>query len=341
MRKFWTMLGAAALLLIAAAFLASCGGRAEARGKLQVLYSGNLRGSVAPCGCHTPKGGIARWAAFINRQKDPDASWLTVDAGDYVDRAGSGGCSSKCQFMVSSYQDLRYDVLNVGKQEVWMGYQALDSLIQAAAAKGTKFVSANLVNIKSKRPMTNPTVIKDYGHFRVGILGLLSELDFPKGSALLDSSKLALLPYMDAAAKYLPTLIRKTDAVVVLGELSSGQIDTLVKAYPQIALVISTGAVRNGETVAMSGKTRVLGTGSSGYSGHWAKLEFNPAWHDSIGFSQYQDQLTDTYDEKGPWADKLAAFNAASPSPNKTPPTNQNPASVPVTAPTTSAPPKG
>jgi 2',3'-cyclic-nucleotide 2'-phosphodiesterase (5'-nucleotidase family) len=255
---------------------------------------------------------VARWAAFINRQKNPDASWLTVDAGDYVDRAGNGGCSSKCQFMVTSYEDLHYDVLNIGKQEVWMGYNALDSLIRATkAARNTQFVSANLINVKTKRPLTSPTVIKDYGHFRVGLIGLLAEADFPRGSALLDSTHLAVTPYMEAAAKYLPSLIRKTDAVVVLGELSSGQIDTLVKAYPDIALVISTGALRNGETPLTIGKTRVIGPGSSGYSGHWAMLEFNAGGKDSIGFSQYQDQLTDTYDEKGVWADKLAAFNAA------------------------------
>jgi len=179
---------------------------------------------------------VARWAAFINRQKNPDASWLTVDAGDYVDRAGTGGCSSKCQFMVTSYEDLHYDVLNIGKQEVWMGYDALDSLIRATkAAKHTQFVSANLVNVKSHRPITSPTVIKEYGHFRVGLIGLLSESDFPRGSSLLDSVHLAVTPYMDAAKKYLPSL---------------------------------------------------------------------------LGFTQYQDQLTDAYDEKGEWSDKLAAFNA-------------------------------
>ena len=282
---------------------------------------------------------MARWAAFINRQKNPDASWLTVDAGDYVDRAGNGGCSSKCQFMVTSYEDLHYDVLNIGKQEVWMGYNALDSLIRATkAAKNTQFVSANLINVKTKRPMTSPSVIKDFGHFRVGLIGLLAEADFPRGSALLDSTHLAVTPYMDAARKYLPSLLHKTDAVVVLGELSSGQIDTLVKAFPDIALVISTGALRNGETPLTIGKTRVVGPGSSGYSGHWAMLEFNAAGKDSLGFSQYQDQLTESYEEKGLWADKVAAFNATPASPISATPAKS--AVSPITTSTTNTPQK-
>jgi hypothetical protein len=112
---------------------------------------------------------------------------------------------------------------------------------------------------------------------------------------------------------------------VVLAELSSGQIDTLAKAFPQIDLVISTGALKTGETLTTSGKTRVIGTGSSGYSGHFVTMEMNPSWGDSIAYVPFQDQLTDAYDERGPWADRLAAFNAAPPPP---------PPSRPATAPT-------
>ena len=79
--------------------------------------------------------------------------------------------------MVTSYEDLHYDVLNIGKQEAWMGYTALDSLIRATrAAKKTEFVSANLVDVHTRRPITNPTMIKDYGSVRVGIIGLLARL---------------------------------------------------------------------------------------------------------------------------------------------------------------------
>ena len=54
----------------------------------------------------------------------------------------------------------------------------------------------------------------------------------------------------------------------------------------------------------------VFGSGSSGYNGHYAMLEFNPAWKDSINFISFQDGLTDTYEEKGEWTERLAAFEA-------------------------------
>jgi 2',3'-cyclic-nucleotide 2'-phosphodiesterase (5'-nucleotidase family) len=254
---------------------------------------------------------VARWATFINRHGDPEAAWLVVDAGNYVDRQGSGGCSNKCQFMVTTYKDLHYDVLNLGKQEVWMGYETLTAMIDTT--KGTQFVSANLLDLKTRKPLAKPYVIKDYGTMRVGVIGLVNEGDFPKGTSLLDTTRLMIQPHLEAAKKYIPALSRKVDAVVLICELPAAALDTLLKVVPDIDLVISTGAVRSGETPSMVGKTRIMGTGSSGYNGHYAMLEFNPAWGDSIGFRQYQDALSDIYEEKGLWADKLAAFSASPP----------------------------
>lgn len=227
-----------------------------------------------------------------------------------MDRQGSGGCSNKCQFMITSYKDLHYDVLNLGKQEVWMGYETLTDLIDTT--KRTDFVSANLLDLKTKKPLAKPYAIKDYGNLRVGVIGLVNEGDFPKGTSLLDTTQLMIMPHREAAKKYIPSLARKVDAVVLLCELSSVQLDTLLKLVPEIDLVLSTGGIKSGENVSVIGKTRILGTGSSGYNGHYAMLEFNPAWKDSIGFAGYQDGLTDTYDEQGEWTERLAAFDLAS-----------------------------
>lgn len=251
---------------------------------------------------------MARWAAFVNRHRDADAAWLTVDAGNYVDRDQGGGCSNKCQFLVTSYKDLHYDVLNIGKQEAWMGYETLVALMDTTP--GTQFVSANLVDVNTRKPIAKPYVIKDYGKIRVGVMGLLNEADFPPGTLLLDTTKLKVVPALEAAQKYVPALSRKVDAVVLLSDLPSTSLDSILKHVPGIDVVISAGALRTGENAARVENSQVVGTGSSGYAGHFATLEFNPAWGDSIGFSNFLDQLTDVYDEQGLWADRQAAFEA-------------------------------
>lgn len=225
-----------------------------------------------------------------------------------MDRAGAkGGCSDKCQFLVNSYEDLHYDVLNIARQEVSMGYETLVALRDTA--KSTDYVSANLVDAKSNKPIFDPYVIKDYGNMRIGVIGLLRDADFPATSSIVDTTLMRVTPTMDAVNKYLPELMRKSDAVLVLCELPTDDIDTLVAKYPDIDLIISTGALRTGETTQTVGKkTRLLGTGSSGYNGHYALLEFQPAWGDSIAFTDFKDALLETYDVPGTWSERLAAF---------------------------------
>lgn len=244
--------------------------------------------------------------------------------------------------MITSYRDLHYDVLNLGRQEAWMGLSTLQALMDTT--KNTEFVSANLIKVKSGKPVAKPYVIKDYGNMRVGILGLLNEADFPKASSLLDSNELRVDPYFEAARKYVAMLRKKTDAVVLLCELPTAAIDSLVNSMPNaIDLVISTGALRSGEAPSQNGRTHIVSPGSSGYSGHYAMLEFNPAWKDSVGFANTTDYLTDTYEEQGEWTDKLAAFNSTpgSPTPpakttqmiNGVPPTSASPTVAPTVKP--------
>lgn len=225
-----------------------------------------------------------------------------------MDRAGAkGGCSDKCQFLVNSYSDLHYDVLNIARQEVSMGYETLVALRDTS--KKTSYVSANLIDAKTKKLIFDPYVIKDYGNMRVGVMGLLRDADFPATSSVVDTNVMRVTSTKDAAAKYLPEVLRKSDAVILLCELPTDDLDSLVKEYPDIDVIISTGALRSGETTTMLGKkTRLLGTGSSGYNGHYATLEFKPEWGDSLGFADFKDALLEQYDVTGPWTEKLAAF---------------------------------
>lgn len=323
METWWASRSAARRLmmisLLAAFGIAGIYGCAPtpAEGKLQVFYTGSLRGSVSPCGCKVSKGGMARLTAFVNRNQEPDANWLMVDAGNFVDRSGTGqGCSAKCEFMLSSYDGLNFDVLNIARQEISLGYDALKTLREKTTH--TKFVSGNLVDITSGKLLFDPYVIRDYGSIKVGVLGLLRDADFPANTSLLDSTKLKVTGTREAADRYLRELKGKVNSVVLLCELSTEDLDTIIAAHPEIDLVISSGPVRSGETMSKIGRTVIVGTGSSGYNGHYAMLEFNPTWGDSIACKPYQDALTDAYDEHSPIAEKLAVFEEQNGLPRRT-----------------------
>ena len=187
-----------------------------------------------------------------------------------------------------------------------MGYETLVAMRDTT--DDTKFVSANLIDVNSGKPLFDPYVIKDYGNMRVGIIGLLRPADFPPHSSGMDTTNLRADDFLETANKYIPVLDRKCDAIVVLAELPTADVDALVEAHPEIDMIISTGALRTGEQLSDIGKTKVLGTGSSGYNGHWVSMEFDPEWGDSIAYDSFRDQLTDKYQEEGEWSERLATF---------------------------------
>lgn len=187
-----------------------------------------------------------------------------------------------------------------------MGYETLVAMRDTTET--TKFVSANLIDVSTGKPLFDPYIIRKYGNMRIGVMGLLRPADFPPHSSGIDTVHLRTEDFIETAAKYIPTLKRKCDAIVVLAELPTADVEALVEAQPDIDLIISTGALRTGEQISDIGKTKVIGTGSSGYNGHWISMEFDPAWGDSVAYDTFRDQLTDQYDEEGEWAQKLAAF---------------------------------
>jgi 2',3'-cyclic-nucleotide 2'-phosphodiesterase (5'-nucleotidase family) len=235
---------------------------------------------------------LVRRANFYNKIHDTDANWLTLDAGNFIARESGDRCSPKCDLMIQSFKLMKYDGLNLGSTELSLGYDALKGLVDTL---GIPLISANLVDARTNKTIAKPYVIRRYGNMTIGVLGLMKS----EGSTRIlgaDSTRLKVLPQMEVAKVLVPKLDAKTDAVVLLCDLSTKEIDTLLQVVPQIAAVISTGPLVPGTQA-----TRIRGawcapTGSSGHEGTALTLEFNPAWGDSIGESFVDVQLTGDYD---------------------------------------------
>ena len=65
---------------LALTLLASCGGGDS---RLLIVTSNDVSGKTSPCGCHTPKGGLARRAAFLDSVRSKRANVLVLDAGNF------------------------------------------------------------------------------------------------------------------------------------------------------------------------------------------------------------------------------------------------------------------
>jgi len=236
---------------------------------------------------------LVRRANFYNKYRDPDANWLTLDVGNYLDRAARRGISPKSSLMLRSYQAMGYDVLGLGQLELAMGVDTLEGIIDTL---GIPVVCANVLDARTQKPVAHPYYIRRYGNMVIGVTCLVNSDD--RRYSNLDTTEYKLLPYLDVARTLIPKLDRKVDAIVLLCDFRNAPIDTLLQVTPQIDVILTTGILRPASRVVYSSRTLLVPTGSSGQNGTALLLEFNPAMGDSLGHDFVNEQLTDEYEGK-------------------------------------------
>src|SRR5712691_11285640 len=112
--------GRLALLVASLALLASCGGSDS---RLLVVTTTDVSGKTSPCGCHTPKGGLARRATFLDSMRAVRKHVLVVDAGGFfpvTDDEREAG-----PYMLQAMARLGTQVAGVGANELRFGYAFL------------------------------------------------------------------------------------------------------------------------------------------------------------------------------------------------------------------------
>jgi 2',3'-cyclic-nucleotide 2'-phosphodiesterase (5'-nucleotidase family) len=234
---------------------------------------------------------LVRRTNFYSKYRDPDANWLTLDVGNFVDRAARRGISPKTSLMFRSYQAMGYDVLGLGQLELAMSVDTLRAIIDTL---GIPVVCANVLDARTQKPVARPYYIQRYGNMVIGVTCLVNSDD--RRYSNLDTTEYKLLPYLDVARTLIPKLDRKVDAVVLLCDFRNAPIDTLLKVTPQIDVILTTGILRPASRVIYSGNTLLVATGSSGQNGTALLLEFDPAMGDSLGHDFVNEQLTDEYE---------------------------------------------
>jgi 2',3'-cyclic-nucleotide 2'-phosphodiesterase (5'-nucleotidase family) len=78
----------------------------------------------------------------------------------------------RVDLLIRSYNEMGYEVVNVGEKDLLMGYDYLSPLSQKAKFS---FTSANLVDKKSGKVVLKPYVMKEIAGLKIGIFGLLDE----------------------------------------------------------------------------------------------------------------------------------------------------------------------
>ena len=224
-----------------------------------IVTTNDVIAKTSPCGCHTPKGGFARRAAFmdsVRAVRNGSTAVLALDAGGFFpvveDERDAGA------FTLAAMARMGVAAAGVGANDLRFGYSYLR---EHARAAGVPLLAANLERRDTHGPAFERWRVFHAGSVAVGAFGLMPEsadLGPARDTLVAASPESAALAAVDS--------LRAAGAavIVLLSQLGEPWGDSLVTRVPGIDLIVQGGGSvpiradgrRIGRTVAIEGGTQ-------------------------------------------------------------------------------------
>jgi hypothetical protein len=263
----------ALLLAGSVALAAGCGTGREDR-RLLIVTTDDVAGKTSPCGCHTPKGGLARRATFLDSVRAVRKRVLVVDAGGFFPATDDE--REAAPFMLRAMATMGTQVAGVGANELRFGYAFAR---ENAHSAGVPLVCANLVLSDGGLAAFDPwRVVEVQGAgasgIKVGVFGLIAEssdLGPARDSLRIGSAE-------EAARRCIRELrAQGANVVVLLSQLGKAMGDSVAAHVPGIDLLVGGGGVPafpSGMPIG-NGPGVVLHGGSEGWQVGVADVRFD------------------------------------------------------------------
>jgi 5'-nucleotidase / UDP-sugar diphosphatase len=196
-----------------------------------------------------PKGGAANIAAFFKQMRKTHKDVLVLSGGDSVlGSPVSTMFEGKPIFEVMNA--CGYDAAVVGNHELDYGVKLLMEYRKIA-----KFpiLSANFM--MNGKLLMEPTAVIEVNGIKVGLLGVTAQWDTP-GVTWVSPE--------EAIKKYLPALKHRTNVVVLLSHLGSGEDTRMAQSISGIDVIVGGHTHNALEKPVMAGKTIIVQAGKHG-----------------------------------------------------------------------------
>ena len=245
--------------LIAFAIAGALGsGCARQGARALIVTTNDVIAKTSPCGCHTPKGGFARRAAFLDSVRAERHDVLALDAGGFF--PAIEGERDAGAFTLSSMARMGTAAAAVGPGELRFGYSFLR---EHARAAGVVLLAANLERRDTHAPGFERWRLFTAAGVPIGVFGLL-----PEGADLgpARDSLVAMSPENAARAAVDSLRTAGAQVIVLLSQLGGPGGDSLVARVPGIDLLVAGGGmVPIRPDARRIGRTVVIDGGSQGW----------------------------------------------------------------------------
>ncbi|MCZ6690082.1 MAG: hypothetical protein O7H41_10795, partial [Planctomycetota bacterium] len=261
--------------------------RWERARRLSIIYSSDLLAEFDPCDCTEGKlGGLARRASFVAGVRKEGVPTLLLDAGGIFFQSTDlpehmrRQLSLKADSIARAYDQMGYDVVNVGDTDLALG---LGRLLQLGEGSDFSVLSSNLAPSKEEGGVLPPYMIRKVGRLDVGVFGLVG------GEGLADS--LAARDPVETARKLVKRLRGEVDVLIALTYQGLSKDIELAREVEGIDIIIGG---RTGASLAeprIEKGTIILQTGlKGGFIGRLDLVLYNDKepWEDATESEKYR-----------------------------------------------------
>ena len=223
---------------------------------LLILYSNDVQGETEPCGSQVNQlGGLSKKGFQLNKiVTDAAKPFLTLDAGNLLFKEPAINPSQAEQekmaarAIVEAYDLSGFQAVAVGSRDLSAG---LDFLRSVSAKGKFTWLSANLVDTSTRKPIFTPSISLPAGAIKAFVIGLTG----PASLSAADNA--TILPWDQVLPALLDEAVSKSDMVILLSNLPVAENERIALAYSSIHLIIRS---READSTVLSEPVKVNNT---------------------------------------------------------------------------------
>lgn len=167
---------------------------------------------------------------------------LVLDAGDLLFKKFSGlipenevkMVTEKAHLIIGSLNLMGYDAMGIGDDDLTLGKEFL---IEISKKANSPFLSSNILDEESGKPIFQPYLVKEINGLRIGIFSLLSP-DVFSGPSDPRIKGLTLQNPIEVAQDMVKELQSKTDLVILLSHLGYSKDVEFAQNVPGVHLIV-------------------------------------------------------------------------------------------------------
>lgn len=243
---------------------------------LTLVYTSNTLGALEPCETCPESGnagGLARRAHYLKTVRQEAKNLLILDGGDalvvtyFSEPKRREQARRRAEFLLKLYETLGYDALNIGDTDLGLGIGYLRDLQKKSKIP---FLSANLKERKTGKPVFKPYLIKELEGLKMGILGLVTADISP--DIRKELKNYSIEDPIKTAVETIHRFMVSCDHIIALAHLTPSEIESFTKELPHISIIIG-GNDRSFVFPRQIGRSVYVQT--DGFGAHVGRLNLN------------------------------------------------------------------